>query len=45
MDVLSDIQRIDPQQPSGAQPDEIVEATVVRKRNHEYQPETLPATR
>jgi cyclophilin family peptidyl-prolyl cis-trans isomerase len=45
LDVLSHIQRVDPQQPSGVQPDEIVKATVVRKRDHEYQPKTLPATR
>ena len=41
-DVLPRITRIDPQEPSGATPDKIVKATVIRKRDHEYKPETLP---
>jgi cyclophilin family peptidyl-prolyl cis-trans isomerase len=40
-DVLPKITRIDPQEPSGVTPDKIVKATVIRKRNHEYKPETL----
>lgn len=38
LDVLEKLQRIDPQAPSGAEPDKIVEARVVRKRDHQYQP-------
>jgi cyclophilin family peptidyl-prolyl cis-trans isomerase len=35
-DVLSKIQRRDPEDPNAGDPDKIVEMTVVRKRNHEY---------
>lgn len=43
LDVLSDLQRIDPSG-MGAQPapDKIIKATVVRKRDHAYKPEVLP---
>jgi cyclophilin family peptidyl-prolyl cis-trans isomerase len=41
-DVLPKITRIDPENPTGAQPDKIVKATVIRKRDHEYKPETMP---
>ena len=43
IDVLWKLQRIDPQQPDAkVKPDKIVEATVVRKRAHPYEPKTLP---
>jgi cyclophilin family peptidyl-prolyl cis-trans isomerase len=42
MDVLAKLQRIDPEKPGTERPDKIVEATVVRKRPHEYKPTTLP---
>jgi cyclophilin family peptidyl-prolyl cis-trans isomerase len=38
MDVLSKLQKIDPQNPMGVQPDKINSATVVRKREHAYSP-------
>lgn len=38
MHILALIQRIDPDDPKGAKPDKIIEATVVRKRKHEYVP-------
>jgi cyclophilin family peptidyl-prolyl cis-trans isomerase len=38
LDVLEELQRIDPQRPSGVQPDKILEAKVIRKRDHPYQP-------
>ena len=42
MDVLAKIQRIDPQNPTpGVKADTIVEAKVLRKREHEYTPETI----
>ena len=42
MDVLSRIQRINPDEPKpGVKPDKIVEATVVRKRKHEYAPKKI----
>jgi len=41
-DVLSKLQRRDPESPNPPEPDKIVKATVVRKRNHEYVPETIP---
>jgi cyclophilin family peptidyl-prolyl cis-trans isomerase len=41
-EVLAKLQRIDPDQPAGAKPDKIVKATIVRKRDHEYKPKTLP---
>ncbi len=42
IDVLSRLERIDPSAPAGQTPDKIVTATVIRKRDHEYKPETLP---
>ncbi len=42
MDVLSQIERIDPEKPNGRTPDRIIAATVLRKRPHEYVPKTLP---
>jgi len=42
MNVLAKIQRIDPQDPKpGVKADTIVEAKVLRKREHEYVPETI----
>jgi len=41
-DVLSKLQRRDPEQPDLPNPDQIIEAKVLRKRSHEYKPETLP---
>ena len=38
MDVLAKLQRIDPSRGGGAEPDKIVKATVVRKRDHKYEP-------
>jgi len=38
MDVLAKLQRIDPERPSGARPDKIVKAEVLRKRDHKYEP-------
>jgi cyclophilin family peptidyl-prolyl cis-trans isomerase len=44
MDVLADLQRINPEEPTAAkEPDKIVKAEVIRKRDHEYKPETIPA--
>jgi cyclophilin family peptidyl-prolyl cis-trans isomerase len=43
-EVLSKLRRVEPS-PTGESPpdaDKIVKATVVRKRNHEYKPQTLP---
>lgn len=37
MDVLAKLQRIDPQEPSGVEPDKIVKAEVLRKRDHKYE--------
>jgi cyclophilin family peptidyl-prolyl cis-trans isomerase len=42
MDVLSALQPRDPSQPNQFDPDKILEATVVRKRHHAYEPATLP---
>ncbi|HEX4000404.1 MAG TPA: peptidylprolyl isomerase [Pirellulales bacterium] len=42
MDVLTQIQRIDPDHPSPIQPDKILKAEVIRKRPHIYSPEKLP---
>ncbi len=42
MDVLAKIQRIDPEKPVGIQPDKIIKAEVVRKRQHAYEPKTVP---
>ncbi|MEZ6070658.1 MAG: peptidylprolyl isomerase [Pirellulales bacterium] len=41
-DTLPKLQRRDPQSPSAPPPDRIESATVVRKRDHDYTPETLP---
>lgn len=41
MDVVDQLERTAP----GVQPDKILEATVVRKRDHEYAPKTLPSRR
>lgn len=40
LDVLSKLQRIDPEHPKGEEPDRIIQATVLRKRAHEYKPVT-----
>ncbi|QDU25082.1 putative peptidyl-prolyl cis-trans isomerase [Anatilimnocola aggregata] len=37
-DVLAKLQRRDPQAPTPPQPDKIVKAEVLRKRNHDYKP-------
>jgi cyclophilin family peptidyl-prolyl cis-trans isomerase len=42
IDVLAKIQRRDPNDANAPPPDKIVEAKVLRKRDHEYKPETLP---
>ncbi len=46
MDVLPKLQRIDPEEqktrPSSIQPDTIISAEVIRKRNHPYEPKTTP---
>jgi cyclophilin family peptidyl-prolyl cis-trans isomerase len=42
MDVVDKFQRIDPNRPSGVKPDRILEARVIKKRDHEYKPKTLP---
>jgi cyclophilin family peptidyl-prolyl cis-trans isomerase len=40
MDVLAKLQRIDPSNPeSSGKPDKILEAKVLRKRNHDYEPQ------
>lgn len=41
MEVVDGLERTAP----GVKPDRILEATVVRKRDHEYQPKTLPSRR
>lgn len=41
LDVLAKLQRRDPNDANAPQPDKIVEAKVVRKRDHEYKPETI----
>ena len=41
MDVLARLQRIDPEAPSNAQPDKIVKAEVLRKRDHAYAPKKV----
>ena len=42
-DVLDKLRRVDPGNPDPeSKPDKIVEATVVRKRDHKYEPKTLP---
>jgi peptidylprolyl isomerase/peptidyl-prolyl cis-trans isomerase B (cyclophilin B) len=44
MDVLANLNRVQPPKTGGPpeNADKIVKATVVRKRDHEYKPETLP---
>jgi cyclophilin family peptidyl-prolyl cis-trans isomerase len=41
-DVLGKLQRRDPDDPDALEPDKILEAKVLRKRNHPYEPKTLP---
>lgn len=41
-DVLSDLQRRNPEEPNQPDPDKIVTAKVIRKRMHPYEPQTLP---
>lgn len=41
LDVLSRIQRRDPDSPNKPQPDKILSAKVLRKRDHKYEPEKL----
>ncbi len=38
IEVLAKIQRRDPDNPEGPEPDKIIEAKVLRKRNHPYEP-------
>ncbi len=46
MDVLASIEKVDPQRPNPTiSPSRITKATVLRKRDHEYKPKTLPSTR
>ncbi|MEX2673145.1 MAG: peptidylprolyl isomerase [Phycisphaeraceae bacterium] len=46
MDVLAQLERVDPQRPQpGVEPSTITKATVIRKRDHDYDLKTLPATR
>ncbi|QDU86680.1 putative peptidyl-prolyl cis-trans isomerase [Pirellulimonas nuda] len=42
MEVLADLQRIDPQQPKGEVPDRILKAEVLRDRGHGYKFKKLP---
>ena len=42
IDVLAKIQRRNPQYPNQPKPDRILEAKVLRKRPHQYQPVTIP---
>lgn len=44
-DVLHKLQRRDPSRPDPPQPDKILEAKVLRKRDHPYRPKTLPEKR
>ncbi|HEY1066606.1 MAG TPA: peptidylprolyl isomerase [Pirellulales bacterium] len=45
-EVLAKLQRVDPGRPvPGVTPDKIVTAKVIRKRDHEYAPKTLPSRR
>ena len=45
LEVLPLLKRRDPQKDRGTEPDKILEAKVLRKRPHEYVPETRPAKR
>ena len=38
MDVLAKLKRVDPQNPSDVEPDKILSAEILRKRDHEYLP-------
>ncbi len=42
MDVLAKLQRRDPEDPEALRPDKIIDAKVLRKRSHPYEPKTLP---
>ena len=42
MDVLAKLQRRDPGNPEAPRPDKIIEAKVLRKRTHPYEPEKMP---
>lgn len=42
MELISEIQRIDPQEGSGVEPDKIIKAEVVRDRGHAYEFKKLP---
>ncbi len=42
MEVLAKLQRRDPENPGSRDPDKIVEAKVLRKRNHPYEPKKTP---
>jgi cyclophilin family peptidyl-prolyl cis-trans isomerase len=41
IEVLAKLQRRDPEKPDGSEPDKIVEAKVLRKRNHPYEPKKI----
>lgn len=41
LDVLSQLQKINPEMPTGAVPDKIVKAEVIRKRDHAYVPKKV----
>ena len=41
LDVLAKLQRRDPERPPLPQPDKIIKAEVVRKRDHKYEPQTI----
>jgi cyclophilin family peptidyl-prolyl cis-trans isomerase len=43
IELMSEIQRIDPQEGSGVEPDKIIKAEVVRDRGHAYEFKKLPA--
>lgn len=46
MDAVAGLNKIDPdRRGAGMEPSKILKATVVRKRDHDYKPKTLPATR
>ena len=45
LDVLGKLQRRNPDARAKIDPDKILTAKVIRKRDHPYQPQTLPATR
>jgi len=41
MEVLGKLQRRNPDDPDAAEPDKILQAKVLRKRNHPYEPKKL----